>query len=296
MAKLEGRVIDTQDLEKVVALTLASAYIKGERPLSLMIVSDRPESGKTDTVNRFDVNKRVAYLNDVTAYALWRDFGKDLANGNIKHFFIPEFLAPISRQSQTVASFIATLQMLIEEGLKEIHTGFLEPIKLKNPVTVGAVVCLPRNAFGENKLSWEISGFLSRFLVITYRYNDNTIEKVFDSIENREYLTETKTDLYLPDQEIAVRIPKDIANKCRVLAQELTAQSRKDGKVYGYRELKNIFKLIGAMIVLGNCNGSDRTVVNEDDLSEVMRLSYLFTENFNALKGEDNDKSTEVSS
>lgn len=280
-------MIDTKDLEKIIALALTSAYVKDGKPVSLMMVSDRPESGKTELANKFYGNKRLAYLSDVTAYALWRDFHKQIEAGEIKHLVIPEFLAPLSRGSSTVASFIATLQILIEEGIMEIHTGFLDPIKLTSPTTVGAIVCLPRNAFGYNRMEWEVSGFLSRFIVVSYKYNDATIERIFDSIMNRDYLTESRIKLDFPDQRADISIPPGIAQKARALSYKASEKARKDGKLYGFRDLKNILCLLTANVVLENMqNGGNRLEVNLDDYRVVEHLSYLLNEDFNELRGD----------
>lgn len=280
-------MINTNDLERLISLTLASAYVKGEKPISLMMVSDRPESGKTTLANKFIENKRLAYLSDITAYAMWRDFAKEIEAGDIKHFIIPEFLAPLSRTPSTVASFVATLQMLIEEGIMEIHTGFLEPMKLAAPTTIGAIVCLPRNSFDVHRFSWEMSGFLSRFMVVTYKYNDATIEKIFDSIMNREYFAETKISLSFPDKASSISIPKDIALKARALSHKASEKARQDGKLYGFRELKNIMCLLAANVVLENMqSGNNRTKVNQSDYQIVEHLSYYLNEDFNALRDE----------
>jgi hypothetical protein len=118
-------LIGTQDLEKLIALALSSAYVKGDKPISLLIVSDRPESGKTETVNRFYGNIGLGFLSDCTAFALWRDFEKQMRARTLKHLIIPEFLTLLSRSSETVASLISTLQELTEDGVTGIHTGYL---------------------------------------------------------------------------------------------------------------------------------------------------------------------------
>lgn len=280
-------MIHIADLAKVVALTLASAYVKGEKPASLMIVSDRPESGKTELVKKFSELTGVAVLSDVTAYALWRDFHKQILNGEIRHFIIPEFLAPISR-SASVASFIATMQMMIEEGLSEIHTGFLEPIILPTPVTIGLIICMPRSCYGVHKMEWDISGFLSRFIVATYKYDDETIDAIFQSIVERQYLQEGKLNLHFT--EATIEIPLAIALKCRKLAETITDKARKDGRLYGFRELKNILRFVASNVIVDRANGSDRTVANDADFDEIYRISYLFNEQFNAL----GDKEVEI--
>lgn len=279
-------MVHTADIEKVIALTLASAYVEGEKPVSLMLVSDRPESGKTDIIKQFSETESIKVISDLTAYALWRDFQMPISKGEIKHFIIPEFLAPISRAT-TVNSFIATLQMLIEEGLTEIHTGFLKPMTFDTPMTIGVIACMPRNTFQANRLNWDVSGFLSRFVLATYRYNDHTVASIFDSIVKRDYLAEIKQ--HLKFKPATITVPTPIAEKCRVLAENITAQARKDGKCYGFRELKNILRFVAAMVILDRTEGATRLVVTEADFTEVARLSYLFNEEFNAIAEGDND-------
>lgn len=273
-------MIHTADIEKVIALTLASGYVEGEKPVSLMIVSDRPESGKTDIVKQFNEVAKIAVISDMTAYALWRDFKDRIAEGEVKHFIIPEFLAPLSRKS-SVDSFIATLQMLIEEGLTEIHTGFLKPMVFDTPVTIGVIVCMPSSTFQANRLGWDISGFLSRFVLATYRYDDDTIESIFDSIVKQEYLKEAKQELTFETASITIPLP--IAEKCRNLAVGITAKAREDGKCYGFREFKNILRFVSSMVILDRSNGATRRIATEADFTEVARLSYLFNEEFNAI-------------
>lgn len=278
-------MVHTQDLEKIMALTLASAHIEGDKPLSLLIVSDRPESGKTDTVNQFYGNAGVAILSDVTAHAFWRDFGEDLAAGRLKHIIIPELLAPLSRGAETVDSLIATLQILIEEGLTEIHTGFLKPIKLAKPVTVGVIGCMPRTAYAQRRLQWLSSGFLSRFIVVTYRYSDHTVERIVESIRKREYMSYGKVDLGLAGlAPVAIDVPESVADKCWQMAEAITAKARKEGKCYGFRELKNLMRMVSANVILERCQqGSDRTEATMADFEEVSRLGYLINEQYNAL-------------
>jgi hypothetical protein len=281
-------MINTQDLEKILSLSLFSAHINGEKAVSLMIVSDRPESGKSEIAMKFLGNQGVRLLSDVTAYALWRDFKDVIENGSLKTLVIPEFLAPLSRKSETVQSFISTLQMLIEEGMLEIHTGFLKPMQLKSPAAIGAVVCMPRNAFAQHRLEWELSGFLSRFLVISYKYDSNTTMEIFDSIADREYMDNHRNILFkFPKEPVDIDIPPEIREMAKTYVIEQTESIRKSGRGYGFRELKNMLRLLCANVLLENSkNGTTTQSVKEVDFIEIKRLSYLINEEFNALKSE----------
>lgn len=280
-------MIKTYDLEKIFSLALYSAYVAREKAVSIMVISERCESGKTEVANKFYGNRGVATLSDVTAYALWRDFKRQIEDGSLKHLIIPEFLAPLSRKAETVGSFIATLQMLIEEGIMEIHTGFLKPMRLSSPTAIGAIICLPRTAFVARKTEWELSGFLSRFLVVSYSYDDQTVDAIFNSIAEREYLSDDhRIKLLFPDKPQDIEIPPDITEMAKVYVREHTERLRRSGRGYGFRELKNMLRLMCANVIFENMQtGGNREAVSEADLEEVKRLSYLINEEFNAMKG-----------
>lgn len=280
-------MINTQDLEKIVALAIYTGHIDGEKPVSLMIISDRPESGKTEVVNKYCGTDGIRFLSDVTAFGLWRDYHTEIAKGTLRHLIIPEFLAPLSRRSETVGSFITTLGMLIEEGVISISTGFQKPIKLKAPSAIGAIICMPRNAFEIHKIEWENNGFMSRFMVVSYKYDRETVYDIWRSITNREYLHDSKIKLKLPEKNMNIDIPEDIAETASKFVFEQTEGLRKSHKGYGFRELKNMIKMLQANVILDIMNNdSKRMSVNNDDLIEIQRLSYLINQEFNVLKGE----------
>ena len=272
------------DLERTISLALASAYVTGEKPISLMIVSDRPESGKTEVLSRFDETTGVALLSDATAHALWRDFEGQIRLGLLKHILIPEFLAPISRNTATVGSWISTLQVMIEEGIKSLHTGSMRgAITFDKPMVVGVIACLPQLAYWKNRATWMYSGFLSRFLVVSYKYPADTVDSIFNSIMSREYMAESKITRSFTTQ--AVEMPLGVAEMCKDLSMAITASARESQKIYGFRELKSIMRMVTANVVLENAqNGGHRTKAEPRDFDVIQQLSYLYTEQFNEVK------------
>jgi len=280
-------VVNVKDLERIIALALASGHIEGEKPLSLMLVSDRPESGKTEVVLEFTYTKpegSIVYVTDITAYGLWRDLAKSVRGGALKHIIIPEMITPLNKGIATANHFVSTLQTLIEDGVFGIHTGFLKPIE-GGGNTVGVVGCLPRTTYNSHRNSWRLSGFLSRFLIATYKQGDDTVDAVFKSIRAGTYLTETKIQLVFPDEPIAIDIPENVAQLCEDLAVSITAEARARGELYGYREVKNIRRMVAANVILNNtqqgCNNHSAQISDFDAVNE---MSYLFNEQYNAVR------------
>jgi len=70
-------MINLQDLEKLIEVTLFTGWIKDERPVSLLIVAD-PESGKTELVKKTKRVKGVLYLTDATAYGIITKYWGDI--------------------------------------------------------------------------------------------------------------------------------------------------------------------------------------------------------------------------
>ena len=115
------KIIELDPLEKVVRAVLFSAYIKDEKPLSLLIVA-KPESAKTAVLKKYRGNRGIAYLTDCTAYGLTRDILPKIVSGEIKHIMIADLITPLSKSTKTRQAFIAFLNNLIEEGVAKMTT------------------------------------------------------------------------------------------------------------------------------------------------------------------------------
>ncbi len=282
-------MIGTNDLDKIVALTLCSGHINGEKPLSILILSDRPESGKTEIVKKFCDTPYVEYCTDVSGFGLMRDLSTRITKGEVKHIVIPELLKPLMKGKTASDNFTSTLQTVMEDGIMGQHTGFLKSrtsVKSEDIKTVGIIGCMPRKAFTTDiKKRWNMTGFMSRWLVISYKYNDDTVTHILESIRSGEYLTDPIHPLNFDGESYKVIIPLDIGIKCEKLGLNITEEARKAGALYGFREIKHIRTLVAANVVYNRVvNGVSDLVATMEDFNEIERLGYLFNEQFNAVK------------
>jgi hypothetical protein len=60
-------MVNLQPLQKIVECTIYSPYIRGEKPISLLIVA-KPESGKTSVLKMYRENNGIVYVTDCTGY------------------------------------------------------------------------------------------------------------------------------------------------------------------------------------------------------------------------------------
>lgn len=282
-------MINSGDLEKVVALALCTSYIQGDKPLSLLLISDRPEAGKTEVVKRFTGTPRVGFATDVSGYGIKRDFAQKIIDGEIYHIVIPEFLQPLLRGKVSSTSFVTTLQALMEDGVMGLHTGFIKPLFFKpgdEIKTVGVIACMPRPYFTKQlSYEWLKMGFLSRWVVVTYSYDSETVDSILASIESGDYLQRTEKAIVLDGQTIPVEMPSDVSKCCRELSETIVKEAKEAGLAYGFRELKHIRSLVAANVIYdGIANGKDRTKATLEDFEEISRLGYLFNEQYNAVR------------
>lgn len=150
-------------IREAVELTLISASVEGDQPGSLMITAE-VEEGKTHLVSQYMSTPGVAYLADATAWGIMEEYLKDITSGKIRHLIFPELIRPLERQRETASSFIAFIGELIEEGIMEIQT-FSTRFRLPTPIKAGVIACIAKGSIGYRISHWNVTGFLSRFLV-----------------------------------------------------------------------------------------------------------------------------------
>lgn len=285
-------MVGVDDLKKIVALTLCSAYVKGDRPLSLLIISDRPEAGKTEAVKCFLGTPFVEFATDLSAYGLKRDFASKIEKGIIRHIVIPELLQPLMRGKVSAQSFTTTLQTFMEDGVMGLHTGFIKSkpvLDVTDIKTVGVIACMPRPAYKKGlKREWTDTGFLSRWLVVTYKYNDDTVDGILNSIREGNYIKQPDTLVKLDGTSVSIDIPPSVSGKAVDLALDITKIAREQGQLYGFREAKHILTLVASNVIYDRItNNSDRLTATDVDFNEINRLGYLFNEQFNELRNND---------
>ena len=267
-------MIGVNRISKLIELVLRTAYLVGEKPVSLALVSDRPESGKTQMIKQFDKNKKIGFVTDATAFGIWRDFKDKLENNQVNHLLFPDFLTAISRQRATVDSLITTLNPLIEEGLAELHTGFLKPLKITSPHPIGIILAMIKAPFDKNKANWEGNGFLSRLLVCSYKYSDSTVKEIFISILNGEYRGESAINIKFPDSNIEVNCSIEHgAHIVSLMNRIITKDS--EIAVYGFRMLKDMRRL-----AMANALIDGRDYVNSNDVEMVETLCFHLNEEY----------------
>ena len=254
---------DLEPLVDMVKLTLYTAYIQNvPKPNSLLIIA-KPESGKTEVLKKFIPNKNIAYLSDVTAFGIERDYLSKIEAGEVRHIIIPDLLKPLSRKESTVKAFVTSLNALIEEGLASASTYAIQRTSQKH-VKCGIVTAITGEVLQDQRHNWGRLGFLSRIVPFSYKYGIETVKKVFDYILGLDYLKEHDVELKrIPKQNKEIKLPRRYAQA--ILPSTTTiAQAQ---KTYGFRLQKQFQALLQASAL-----EKGRRCVNSSDVDRILLL------------------------
>jgi hypothetical protein len=247
----------------MVRLTIYTAYIKNvPKPNSLLIIA-KPESGKTEILKKFIANKNIAYLSDVTAFGLERDYLPKIETGEVRHLVIPDLLKPLSRKESTVRTFVTMMNALVEEGVASVSTYATRRTSEKH-VKCGIITAITDTELKDQRHNWGRLGFLSRIVPFSYSYGMQTVRTVFASILGLEYLDESNIELKrIPKQDKEIQLPKRYAQEILPSATAI-AQAQ---QTYGFRLQKQFQALLQASAL-----EKGRNAVNAKDVERVLSL------------------------
>jgi len=191
----------------IVKWTLFASKVEDARLISLMIVVDA-ESGKSYTLDYFKDITSVRFYTDFTAYGLIKLGGVDAIASGVTQIIIPDFNTVISRKESTVRSTVSLLNYLIWDGLHNIETYAIPKIDQKHiGLKCGLIASVTKDVF-DRCTYIKSSGFLSRFLMVSYTLNNELKNKIKTVIaENKGF--QIIKPIKLPIQKVKVIFPSN---------------------------------------------------------------------------------------
>jgi hypothetical protein len=281
-------MIRIQPLRDLISMSLASAYLRDEKSVSLLIIA-KPESGKTTILTSFAVNNGIAYLSDITYSGIINMLG-DIQDGKIKTILIPDMLKALGRKEATVENLITLLNALIEEGVKTIATyNYFK--EFRTFVRCNIIAAITSTDWFLRKATLGSTGFLSRVVPFSYNYSYEDVEAIFKEIiegkANDIVFEKVKVgrvgkagkEVILP-VELGERIKENVVKK---IVERINRALGLD--IYGFRLQRNLQALAKASALL---RGDD--TVREEDIKKLEYVSEWINFDFNIIKdGEEGD-------
>ena len=249
-------MINTEDLKKITKLVLLSGYIKNVKPLSLMLISVAG-NGKTEIISSFK-SKRIIFMTDLTYMGLLKELKN---NPRLKHIIIPDFIKITQKKRSTTDNLVSILNALVEEGIGKISMYNFEcDYKNRN---AGVIIATTKASFGQHKRMWGNMGFMSRMLLCSYEYKDETIERIFEYINNEDYLKDNTQEKIKECKDIYIKSQPNLNKRFNELAKK------------SFRGLKQLQ-------TLAKCHALSRgsQTVTDEDIKEIIRLAEYLNLNF----------------
>ncbi len=262
-------LIKMESLKKITECAIISPYIKGEKPVSLLIIA-KPESGKSSVMKKYRENKGIVYVTDCTAYGITRDVLPKIASGEVRTIMIPDLLTPLSKETKTRQTFVAFLNSLIEEGIAKITSYSSVWNKDVNANVISAVT---DEALNDARHGWAKIGFLSRFIVFSYSYDIFTVKEILSAYSDRG-LDVGETKIKIPSGSVSIDLPNEIAERLNPIAMKVGEQFN----LYGFRAKVNFRCLLKC---LAHRNG--RKVVTDEDFAEFIVLTKFMNFEYKAI-------------
>lgn len=270
-------MIKTEMLRKMISLALASAYVKNETSVSLLIIA-KPESGKTATLKEFALNEGVAWLTDIS-YSGLIDCLPQIESKAIRTILIPDMLKVFGRKVDTAKNFLTLLNELIEEGIREIKT-YHATVRY-NFARCNVVCAITSVDFFKAKKMLGGIGFLSRIIPFSYKYSISDINKIFLEIMKKGSNNTEFQKLKLK-KEKDIELPLSLAEKIKSNITLYVAErfkSKIGDEIYGFRLQRNLQTLAKANALLRK---SDKVTIK--DIHELEKLSNWMNYDFRELE------------
>lgn len=285
-------MIGVEEILNILKVAVWSGALKGERPLSIMIIAsvgagkttmlkkvhrkgsiDRVSVGKGEKAKEIEVRRilgSVLYTTSTTPYVLCNRYGQLLKSGQIKHIAIPDFLSILNLPRHVYASTLNFYNSLVEEGVLSIESRdghFVTEV----PVQVGLLSTIAIQDLHFHQEEWANIGFLSRVLPISFSYNNHTMTSIRKSIKQREYLKEAESfNITLPEEPQYIHLPGELAD----IIEQVAMETKDSNDVLGGRRQKQL-----QVFCMARALAQGRDHVNDSDVALLQNYKKYFNTN-----------------
>lgn len=275
---------------EILALGIYSAYIEGDKSVSIILIAD-PEMNKTRSLMRFSDVKGVKVQTDLTYYGIINEVLPDLKNGRYRTILMPDLLKAIMKKQSTKSNFLTILNALIEEGVYDVT---IRDQRSFDGVQANILTSITPGVYRDNRNLLHKIGFWTRVVPFTYSYTSEKVEGIFERIGTYSVLSEKPVECEIPNWDYKVNIGEKATEYAEKLARKIAASETyseqrisRSGNVYyvkkkgghGFRHKWQMQCLLKASAVM-----RQDCLVNELDIDRLRRLSRWINYDFKPLK------------
>lgn len=255
-------------LEPVLELLRAAIWtgkLADEKPVSVMLVAEQ-ESAKTEMLKYFNGTSTLAYISDLTSKGLQRH--KDaIEKGKIRHLVLLDLVRVISHGRAVQERTFQTLAALMEEGESAtLDAGGSS--EWEGFPRIGCLMALTPAFFKSKRGRWRETGFMTRFVPVSFKYTEKTQHAIHMAIGAGLHLPPAHPEMMkdFPAQIfMADKFSRTLVSRAEELGEVM--------KTYGFRYQKSMRSLAKAQAFI---NG--RGTVTDSDVGKVLSWSEFFTQ------------------
>ena len=264
--KVQTRLIEIDDLIKLVNLAILTGRVKNAKPVSMLLIGDT-ETGKTQILEVFMNLKPVIWANDLSAKIIVDEVAPLVEKGKT-HVLIPDLLKILAHQKVVTRNTITMLNSIMEEGLKNVMFYGVRK-EFKQPVRCGVIAAITKAAYNAREKHWKGIGFVGRCILVSFSYSDATKLKIHEHI--RKGFPARMIEI-VTGRPTHVEISAEIAGRIQELAM---AEARSST---GFRVHKQLRALVQAHALY---RGDAK--VRMEDFENIRRLSKFMNLDFHEI-------------
>ncbi len=236
-----------------------------ERPVSVMLIAEQ-ESCKTECLKYFTGTSTLRYVSDLSSRGLI-SYRKEIESGHMRHLILLDLVRILSHNRSTSERTVQTLASLMEEGESETSdAGGRE--SWANFPRIGCLMAITPSYFKSKRGRWRQTGFLTRFVPVSFSYSAESVKAVHEAISNGHKIP-APTPERLPELPVGVKCSREHSKMLGKVAEELGVKM----KTYGFRYHRVLRTLAKAQACIEGCG-----TVEDSHILKVIRWSEFFTE------------------
>lgn len=261
-AKPKSNMIGLEPLYDFVELCLWTGAVKGERPVSAILVA-APGGGKTSVLQAMNC-EAAPFVTDLTS----REISATLrSHPNATHMLLSDMMNLFSHRKSTTMLACAMLSSLTGDSLR---TDSFSGDKVADR-QLGLITAIPTNDIAKRQVKQHLSsaGFATRFMILRYTYSPDTVLKIHEYIRSDAYSRPGVTSrLEIPPQKEPIEISPEMAMEIQLLA--ITIKSEED--VIGTRIHHHLRALVKA-----RARRDGRSAANSEDIEAIKAYAQFFS-------------------
>ena len=259
------KLIRLEPIIEIVRAAIWTGKLADEKPISVMLIAEQ-ESAKTECLKFFRGTPSLKYVSDITSRGL-APYKHDIEAGRMRHLVILDLVRILSHGRGVSERTIQTLASIMEEGESETSDAGGQSA-WKNFPRIGALMAITPKFFISKRGKWRETGFLTRFIPVSFTYTEETVRLIHVAIAKGQQLP-------LPQPEKLPEFPCQIflAPKYAASLARRSEDLGKRMKTYGFRYHRVLRALAKAQARI-----EKRGAVNSNHVGKVLEWSEFFTE------------------